>query len=336
MGEDFPLDPNQVQPPQEAQPEELQQAGAPQVENMPQEGDTVAAEVVTPEGEQLQGAEAVSSDAHVDDEGVPASYIRNEEKAATMADKQNETFDDNDGKTIEEWRAEQFSPDHKPSWSSPEAAAKDAGKDYDLVKASKLETPERAREFALKSRSIFLDYSHAIAENYREHGDQLSPSLQALDLVYELAKDVGYHDFNTVRANYDQNGLKVELDTSDGGAVVVTTKRFSGQPREEWRLPMFSSGAYTLTERAADPNGEFSSVVTTKTRSLTEEDVTRLGTLLEPAVKHKAQEKKWQEQAYHEDEDEQDDLRREVAFQKHLDETGDWSEAQRRAGVTPK
>lgn len=313
MGEDFPLDPNQVISPQEGQPEQPSQ-----------EGEGTHIEVTSHEGEaqESQGDEqstesepthlgTVDHDNSVQDEASQEgpNYIKDENKAEVMAHAQNDAFDENDGKTLDEWRAGQYSLGHKPSWESPEHAATEAGNEYDLgvalskEKWSHISTPEEARKFASANRNVFLKYSHAIAENYKKYGDKLSPSLEALDMVHGLVKDVGYNEFASQRGINDPNKVRVELDESNGGAVVVSTLRYSGQPKEQWRLPMFGKGEYTITQTTGDPDGEFSRVETKKTRSLGEEDVANLGKLLEPAVKHKAQEKKWQEQRYEEEDD---------------------------------
>lgn len=245
------------------------------------------------------------------DDQIGPDYIKNKDKAEEMAHAQNDTFDSNDGKTQEEWRADWYTEGKKPSWKSPEHAAVEAGQEYDLgvalskEKWSHINTPEEAREFASANRRVFLKYSHAIAENYNKHGDKLSPSLEALDMVHKLVGDVGYNEFATQRSNHDPNSVRVELDESNGGAVVVSTMRYTGQPKEQWRLPMFGKGEYTITETIGDPDGKFSRVETKKTRSLGEEDVANLGKILEPAIKFKAREKKSQEQARYEDEDDE-------------------------------
>jgi hypothetical protein len=193
---------------------------------------------------------------------------------------------------------------------SPEARGERAGQDYDLGTALNKErwidvkTPEDAQKFATVSRGIFLKYSHVIVESYQQHGEQIPLTLKALDLVYELAKDVGYNNFDTVFSDYDSKRLLVELDESNGGAVVVRTR----QQHEQWRLPMFGRGEYTVSQVTSDPEGQFGNVETKKTRSLREEDVAKLDTLLKPAIKYREQQKKRQQQAYYEDED--DDMLR--------------------------
>lgn len=253
MGEDFPLDPNQVQPPQEVQEQQPQEQNTGHIEVAYHDEGQQAIDVPQAVIKSVNNPETEDTKPASTPEPEGPDFIKNKDKAEAMAHAQNDAFDYNDGKTREEWQAGRYSEDNKPMWKSPEQDANEAGKDHDLETAlskewySHIKTPEQAREFASKNRNIFLKYSHAIAESHKEFGEQLSPNLRALALVSGLVGDVGYEEFNTKRANYDEDGLKIELDKSGSGAIVVTTRRHSGKPKEEWRLPMFSNGGYTPT-----------------------------------------------------------------------------------------
>lgn len=315
----MPLDPNQAQ---------QQNEGIRQIEVTQQDGSTQLGEVAL-----LDTTEQTDQ--------IPDTYVRDKEKAEVMAHAQNDTLEYNEGKSQEEWRKGWHLQGNKPSWKSPEGAAVEAGKEYDLEVAlnkekwSHIHSPEEARKFASENRNVFLKYSHAIAENYRKFGDKLSPSLEALDMVYELVRDYGYDKFDTVRTNHDPNAVKVEIDESGGGAVIVSTQRYSKDPREQWRLPMFGRGEYTVTLSSGDPEGEFSRVETKKTRSLSEEDVTNLGKLLEPAVKFRAHEKKLQEQAWNEDEDDDDHVSTTEVLNRAIARMGNTEEAREAARDFP-
>lgn len=316
MSEEFPQDPDQIQPPQEG--------GVTHIEVNSHEGDVQEPQAI--ENEQAAEDEPThlgtvehdnSAQNGTPDEQEGPDYIKDKDKAEVMAHAHNDALDYNDGKSQEEWQEGWYTEGNKPSWKSPEQDAGIAGNEYDLEVAlntekwSHIHTPEEARKFASANRSVFLKYSHAIAENYRKYGDKLSPSLEALDMVHNLVKDYGYTTFDTVRTNHDPNSVRVELDDSGGGAVIVSTMRYSSEPREQWRLPMFGRGEYTITQTAGDPDGEFSRVETKKTRSLNEVDVANLGKFLEPAVKFRAQEEKLQQKAhenYDGSGDEEDDV----------------------------
>lgn len=341
MGEEFPLDPNQMQPPQEGQPDQQPQEGeATHIEVSSQEGGSQSGEAAqssaTPSSEQPTGGESTQlgtfdhdySSAGTDATEVPSTYVHNKEKAEVMAHAENGGHE----------RNEELG--YKGVY--PEGRGEQAGKDYDLgvalnkERSSNVKTPEEAREFAAGIRNIYLKYSNAIAESYKEHGDELTPCLKALQLVNELVGHVGYENFSTHRGDFADEQIYIEFDKSGDGAVIVRPGNRGinlGEPpvyasQEQWRLTMFGKGEYKLSQQSSDPDGEYSKIETTKTRSITEEDVAKIEKLLAPAARFKkAEEKRQRENLGRGDEEDderdttEDPLAGDVDKQVHPDET---------------
>ena len=338
MGEEFPLDPNQVQPPQEGQFEQPQEGNETHIQVTSHEGDAQLGEVAL----SVQPNDAEHNDGSSSDDGgdVPSTYIRNEEKAEVMAHAQNHAFEEND-------RLDRVS-EHDETYRDEEWAGEYEGREYEVRNAlttyahEGVTTPEEALRLARHDRSMFLKYGHAIAENHRKHGDKLSLELEAIDKVYDFQEKITKLGGDKLWAS---QGYRVStrenatIKTANGyyGELDVLQIRASGG--EEWALSMFDDGEYKVSKTEFDPNAEFQEVQTIKTRNITEADVAHLGETLNAWVDSGAKtadaEKKRRYYEELEAEDEENDMRKELAFQRHLDDTGDWQEAQRRAGVTP-
>jgi hypothetical protein len=336
MGEDFPLDPNQVQQPQEG-------------------GEVTHVEVTSHEDETQLGGVALNSEGNdnepthlgsVDHDDsstggeVPETYVRNEEKAEIMAHAQNDKIDES-RKLERQGRYDEID-DEDGEW-----AAEWAGREYEVGNAlakyahEGVTNPEEALRLAKHDRNVFLKYGHAIAENHRKHGDKLSLELEAVDKVYDYQQKMTklggdkLWDFQGYVVSMRQDAT-IKTEKGYYGGMDVLLVRKSG---EEWSLSMFDGGEYKVSKTEFDPDAEFQETQTIRKRHITEEDVAHLDETLtgwvDDHVKRADAEKRRQ---YYEDleaEDEQDDMRKELSFQRHLDETGDWQEAQRRAGVTP-
>lgn len=171
-----------------------------------------------------------------------------------------------------------------------EATPKEAGDKYDL------ETAEaqlgQSRVEALKNASedrvvgIFLRYSRKIVENYRKHGDELTPNLRALEIIaksFPRHKGLAQYDFG--------KWVRVELnDEKDGAIEVSTSGNYQDGTGERWHIPMFDEdpegyrgrgrsrdhATYEVTEATQDPDGKFDRVLTKKTRQLGDEDIANL------------------------------------------------------------
>lgn len=328
MGEDFPLDPNQVQPPHEGEETHIEVTS--------HEGDSQLGEVAL----SANNDEAVHQDGTGDGPEVPKTYVRNEEKAEVMAHAQNDKIDEN-RKLERQGRYDEII-DEDGEW-----AAEYEGRDYEVRNAlatyahEGVTNTDEALRLAKHDRSVFLKYGHAIAENQRKHGDKVSLELEAIDKVYAFQEKITKLGGDKLWAS---QGHRVSTHEN---ATIKTEKGYYGgmdvllikENGKEWSLSIFDGGEYKVSETAFDPDAEFQETQTIRKRHITEEDVADLDKTLtgwvDDHVKRADAEKRRQ---YYEDleaEDEQDDMRKELAFQKHLDETGDWAEAQRRAGVTP-
>jgi hypothetical protein len=329
MGEDFPLDPNQVQPPHEGQETHIEVSS--------HEGDSQLGEVAL----SVNTDEAAPHDSTDVGAEVPETYVRNEEKAEIMAHAQNDAVDEM--KKVRRWEED----DDGARSIDPEWAAEYEGRQYESRNAlvtyahEGVTSSEEALRLAKHDRTMFINYGHAIAENHRKQGDKLSLELEAIDKVYAFQEKITKLGGDKLWASQGYRVSTLEdarIKTANGyyGGMDVLLIRNGG---EQWSLSMFDGGEYKVSKSEHIPGAEFEDVQTIKTRAITEEDVAHLDETLtgwvESHVKTTAAEKRRQ---YYEDleaEDEENDNRKELAFQKHLDETGDWEEAQRRAGVTP-
>jgi hypothetical protein len=235
-------------------------------------------------------------------EPKPATFINNVGKAHDMAaafEAARVANEENNGRTI-----------------NPDYAAEKAAEDHDLgvalkeVRVSHVDSAEKAREYSRGLRSIFLRYSQAIAENNREHGDAVSPGLQALEMVHDLVGQAGANEFPTSRdGTFDPNKVLIRFNETKSGQVVVETgSEYRGGKKQEWELSMFGRSTYKETEVSADPEGKFQRVVKTGSRELTQEDVDALAAVIEPAKRHRDSEKRRWDRQRQEDEMEDDDV----------------------------
>ena len=311
MGEDLPpLDPNQVQPPQEGQPD---QSG--HIEVAYQEGQPTA-EVGEPT--HLGTIDHDSEDGRVQDENKARDMAEAGDTFRTEARRHREGKGDpnawNYGQTLKDKtsgeRGEFF--DEKASKAEESAGelydeAQTSDYSHDPDKAKQMILAERGRERNLaaptpkeagdrydreraeeqvgKSRAealkdapdyrvagIFLRYARVIAENYRKHGDELTVNLQALELA---AKSVSRN--GTIEEYEFGKYVTVSVNDEKGGAIDITTSgRNIGNTTEKWHIPMFDD----------DPKGHRATLEhtlshvtlhTTKLRTTrgTEEDLTK-------------------------------------------------------------
>jgi hypothetical protein len=332
MGEDYPLHPNQVSPPQEGQLDQPQETQSDQADHDQQPA--AEAQPLQDDSE----ATPVETDAS-DDDRQPATYIRNEDRARAMA------------------RAEKlkggygYKPDGGASHRRMNAgiiedAVQKAGDEYEVGEIAERDgkTPEEVRKLLSRNRKAFLDYSRAIIENQNQYGDKLSPNYVALEAVYELADR--YPEL--IEAGHlDSRDMSIAIKHSSvvGGALNIDINHYSEQEgniyKEGWTAPALNSVSswrkYEATSHS-DEDPDFDSVTTIKRRSMREEDAQRLKDLLAGANFDPEPEDHYQDDDFDDEaaQREEDDNRRELAFQKDFDQTGDWEGAQRRAGVTPR
>ena len=178
------------------------------------------------------------------------------------------------------------SHDYKPE--NEEWAGEYEGRQYEIRNAlatyahEGVNTPEEALRLAEHDRDMFLKYSHAIAENHRKHGDELSLELEAIDKVYEFQQQITTLGGEKLWAS---QGYRVStredatIKTAKGyyGGLDILHIRASG---EEWALSMFGGGEYKESKTEYNPDAEFQETQTIKKRAITQEDVARLGDTL--------------------------------------------------------
>ncbi len=318
MSEDFPLDPDQVKPPQEGE--------ATQIEVASHGGGDSRVDDIDKARDMAEAGDAHRTKARENREDVDGEnarqYVGLEQKTpeerAEFYDKRAEEAERSAGEVYDEAQSSDYShdPDKAKQMILAERARernlaaptpKEAGDKYDLEVAK--EQIEKSRGEALKGISdhrmteIFLRYSRVIAENYRKHGDELTVNLKALELVAKSVARLG-------RINEYEFGKYVTVDLNDkkGGAIDITTGgRNMGTTTEKWHIPMFDDDPkghkhtgtyarprdfayYEITESAPDTDGDFDRVQTKKTRSLGDKDLANLDKLFKKVSAHKAAE----------------------------------------------
>lgn len=277
MSEDFPQDPNQIQPPQEGETRHIEVAS--------HDGGVELGGVAlsdNAENTNAHQAEQRPSDvpAHLGSidhaEEIPSTYVRNKEKAEIMAHAQNDAIDEND-------RLERQGK-YDEMYQDVEWAGEYAGREYEVRQAlatyvhEGVTTPDEALRLAKHDRSMFLRYGHAIAENHRKHGDTLSLGLQAIDKVYEFQEKMLKLGGDKLWASQGFRVSTIEnatIKTAKGyyGGMDVLLVRESGK---EWSLSMFDDGEYKVSKTEHDPDGEFQETQTIRRRNITEADVADL------------------------------------------------------------
>jgi hypothetical protein len=318
MGEDFPLDPEQVRLPQEEQAEQQDQRDeATHIEVAHHD------EAQASENEPAQ-SESIDPDASSHGKEVPSSYVRNKEKAEVMAHAQNDTIDEN-RKLEKQGRYDDL--------GGPEWSAERAGRDYEIQNAlarykhEGVNTPEEAVRLARHDRDMFLKYSHAIAENHRKHGDELSVGLEAADKVYEYQQRVIELGGDKAWA-FEGYRISTVEDNSVGNIGGLDTLLVRNQS-EEWTLSMFEGGEYMVSSIEFNPDAEFQEVQTIKKRTMTKQDVGKLDETLSGWIENRKtrQEREKQRQyseqleAYEEERNTEDPLAGDVDRFVHPDET---------------
>ncbi len=220
--------------------------------------------------------------------------------AKEMFEREAESVEQYTGEQYEEARSSSYSHDVEKAMRMmrAEGARKtnlaektplEAGNQYDLERAEKelgislADVLERTTEASDKAVT-FLRFSHLIAEHYRKVGDDLSPSLEALDLAYKFTGGWGH---KTLQEYSHNKWVQVAFDGDKNGAVSIT------KGAEKWQIPMFDDDAkgyrhtgtyarprdfayYELTKLESDPDGQFDRVQIRKTRSLGPADVANL------------------------------------------------------------
>ncbi len=220
-----------------------------------------------------------------------------------MLDSDAEWAEERTGEDYEEAKSSDYSHDtekamhmtraeRKRKVNLAESTPREAGDRYDLETAEAQLGQPRAE--ALKEApdyrvvGIFMRYSRAIAENYRKHGDELTPNLRALEIV---AKSVARH--GTIEQFGFGKWVTIELNDEKGGAIdVVTSGNYRSDTGEKWHIPMFDDdpegyrskgpgrsrdyAKYEITDATQDPDGEFDRVLTKKTRKLGDKDIANL------------------------------------------------------------
>ena len=303
MGEDFPLDPNHVEPPQEGQPEQ-----------QPSEGETTQIEVTSNEGSAGWNSEHGGEDGSVSDEHArddttdpnrePSQLtpleerrnpdrIRNKAKAEAMAHVENR------------YGHYGYKPDggawhRRVNGAGIERNVQGAGDDYEINALAERDgkTPEQVRKLLKSNRTALVEYGHAIAENQREYGQPLSPNLEVFEVVKELAGR--YPDLiKDGKLSNDQMEVTISSTSIAGGALEVKTRYFGDADvdaavrDEEWlatalNRPGDSWNRYAVRtvhgkdDANVDTEG-YDSVETTKRRALKADDVERLKQMLSSA-----------------------------------------------------
>jgi hypothetical protein len=260
MGEEFPLDPNQVQPPQEE--------GATHIEVASHESDNQSDEFVHDEHAGV-----------VTEEGVPPTYIRNKDKAEAMAHVHNK------------YGHYGYKPDggaghRRVNGANIERSVTKASDDYEIEALVERDgkTPEQVRELMKSNAGALLRYGHDIAENQIKYGEQLSPSLELFQTVNELA--TRYPDL--LRHGWLENDdMSISLNLANTSAARLDIKISHRNDRdsiadEEWDAVVNSMGnvQYKVTGHASGEDG-FDTVTTIKRRKLQIEDVNRLKELVQ-------------------------------------------------------
>jgi hypothetical protein len=260
MGEEFPLDPNQVQPPQEE--------GATHIEVASHESDNQSDEFVHDEHAGV-----------VTEEGVPPTYIRNKVKAEAMAHVENK------------YGHYGYKPDggaghRRANGANIERSVTKASDDYEIEALAERDgkTPEQVRELMKSNAGALLRYGHDIAENQIKYGEQLSPCLELFQTVNELANR--YPDLLT-HGWLESYDMRFSLNLAISSAARLDIKISHGYDREsiadeEWDAVVDKAGnsQYRVTSHGPDEDG-FDFVTTIKRRKMQQEDADRLKTLLQ-------------------------------------------------------
>lgn len=303
MGEEFPLDPNKVQPPQEGQLEQ------------PQEGDTTHIEVNSHEGEAQLGEVALSNDFQEsethenerssDDEPTHLSSIDHDDNSTKLSPKEEQKSPGrirNKDKAETMARAENlyghygYKPDggawhRRVNAGSIEDSVQKAGDEYEVGEIAERDgkSPEEVKKLLFGNRKAFFDYSRAMIENQKQYGDKLSPNHIALEAVHELADRYP----NLIKDGHLESrdmSISIRHSRISGGALDIDIDHHTDQEgniyQEGWVAPAFNSVSswrkYEATSYSTeDPN--FDSATITKRRSMREEDAQRLKDLLTDA-----------------------------------------------------
>jgi hypothetical protein len=292
MAEDLPQDPNQVQPPQEGQPDQQPQDQTGHIEvayhdegqEQVAEGEQSAPEAVETHQDGTEDNEPthLGTIDHDDDstkltpeeEQQNLGRIRNKDKAEVMAHAQNDVIKEN-RKLERQGRYEDLADEYEVEW-----AAEDEGREYEIRNAlatyahEGVNTPAEALRLARHDRDAFLKYSHAIAESQRKHGDELNLGLEAIDKVYDFQQQITKLGGDKLWKSQGYRISAQEKSTvGNFGDLDALLIRSSG---EEWTLSMFDGGDYEVSKHEYDTDGEFQYITTTKRRAITEEDVAKL------------------------------------------------------------
>jgi hypothetical protein len=209
-----------------------------------------------------------------DEEQVSSTYIRNKDKAEVMAHAQNDVIKEN-RKLERQGRYEDLPDEYEVEW-----AAESEGREYEVRNAlatyahEGISTPAEALRLARHDRDMFLKYSHAIAENLRKHGDELSLGLEAIDKVHEFQQQITKLGGDKL---WKSQGYRISAqEKSTVGNFGDLDALLIRSDSDEWTLSMFDGGDYEVSKHEYDTGGEFQYVTTTKRRAITEEDVVKL------------------------------------------------------------
>ena len=318
MAEDFPLDPDQVKPPQEGEATHIDvtshDGGDGRVDDidkardMAEAGDANRTKAMENRNEKTAPKHERSFSSNSTPEEHAEFYDEQAERAEKSAGEVYDEAQSSDHSNNTDKAKQMILAERARERNLAAPTAKEVGDKYDLKSADeqlgilRAEALKDAPDY--KVSEIFLRYSRVIAKNYRKHGDELTVNLKALELV---AKSVARH--GTIEEYEFGKYVTVSLNDEKGGAIDITTGgRNIGTTTEKWHIPMFDDDPkghkhtgtyaqprdfayYEVTESAPDPDGEFDRVQTKKTRSLGDKDVANLDKLFGKVSAYKAVER---------------------------------------------
>ncbi len=231
---------------------------------------------------------------------IPDTYVNNVEKAEVMAHVQNDAVDA--GEKFPQTAALRAGIEYDKDF------AKNKTRGYEPDKAGKEEAVNTLANYNVIKRNQVVRYSNAIVEHYKEHGDKPTPALEALAAVHKLVHYMRIEDFEI-----DTNGdffaidsVRVTLDKHE--RVIVECGDWQKNKSEKFTLSMFNGASYEVTEETHDGReGDFDEELTIKRRRLEPKDVKRLEEVLAPAIAYQEEQKRLNDEAQKDWDDEEDE-----------------------------
>jgi hypothetical protein len=265
MGEDFPLDPSQVQQPQEGE--------------QPQQEQVTNIAVIHPDSDRAAMRPI--------EEELSPERVHNQEKAQLMA------------KAMDKSRANYPGSEDINRLNKPyiDAAGNKAGDQYEIEALAKQDgkSLEQVRRYMKSSRRALINYGYEMGKNQIEYGEKLSPDLKVFSAVHKLAER--YPEL-VEKGGLESEDMEVSLQRSSlhaGGLTVIVEHRRSlegGIYQEEWSAAPMSADRESFSRYTVEsqPHGRwdgkidddgFDSVKLTRSRGMQDKDAKLLEDLFE-------------------------------------------------------